>query len=173
MLLDTLKGIANTSAPPMRSKPFMAEQRYEILDHVDPADPADVSAGALLSLMLSCALRGTEATALDLGRLGSNRDDDINAGFVVIREEGLEVTLTRSKTSRSTAIVMPVPAPPRQSRPGGTRHAKWRPSPHGSAPAGGKPCRSPPAIWSLPSLSADVRTVTIKCSLRVAKPPSQ
>jgi integrase len=110
MLLDTLKGIANTSAPPMRSKPLMAEQLYEILDHLDPADPADVRAGALLSLMLSCALRGTEASALDLGRLGSNRDDDINAGFVVIREEGLEVTLTRSKTSRSTAVVMPVPA---------------------------------------------------------------
>ena len=109
MLLDTLKGIANTSQPPMKSKPFMATQLSEVLDHLDPADHGDVRAGALLSLMLSCALRGTEATALDLGRLGNNRDDDINAGFVVVRDEGLEVTLTRSKTSRSKPVVMPVP----------------------------------------------------------------
>jgi integrase len=110
MLLDTLKGIANTSEPPTKSKPLMAAQLYDILDHLNPADPADVRAGALLSLMLACALRGTEATALDLGRLGSGREKDTNAGFLVVREEGLEVTLTRTKTSRATAVVMPVPA---------------------------------------------------------------
>jgi integrase len=109
MLLDTLKGIAKTSPPPLQSKPLMAAQLHEILDHLDPADPADVRAGALLSLMLACALRGTEAVCLDLARLGKDRDDDINAGFVVIRAEGLEVTLTRSKTSPAEPKVMPVP----------------------------------------------------------------
>lgn len=109
MLLDTLKGIAKTSPPPLQSRPLMAPMLHEILDHLDPMDPAAVRSGALLSLMLSCALRGAEAVCLDLGRLGKDRDDDINAGFVFVRPEGLEVTLTRSKTSPTGPVVMPVP----------------------------------------------------------------
>jgi site-specific recombinase XerC len=110
MLLDTLKGIANTNPAKTKSAPLMAPMLHEILDHLDPTNPGDVRSGALLSLMLACALRGREATCLDLGRLGNNRDDDINAGYVVVRHEGLEVVLTRSKTSPSEAVVMPVPA---------------------------------------------------------------
>jgi integrase len=111
MLLDTLKGIAKTSAPPMRSKPLMAAMLHEILDHLEMQAPdlAAVRAGALLSLMLACAMRGAEVAALDVGRLGGNRQGDINAGYVVARDEGLEVVLTRSKTSPVDPVVIPVP----------------------------------------------------------------
>ena len=109
MLMDTLKGIANTSPPPMRSKPLMAAMLHEILDHLDAGDLRSVRSGALLSLMLACALRGTEATAIDLGRLGNDRSDDINAGFLVDQDEGLEVVLTKSKTSPNEAVLLPVP----------------------------------------------------------------
>jgi integrase len=119
LLLDTLKGVAKESPPPHKSKPLMVGTLIEILDHLNAVDAAPVRAGGLLTLMTSCSLRAAEACALDWQRLGRDREDDINTGYIAVHPEGLEVVLTRSKTSPTAAVTLPVPA---QSMP---RTVEW------------------------------------------------
>jgi integrase len=108
LLLDTLKGIEAGAGPVQQSKPLMAADLHEILDHLDRDRVADVRAGALLCLLLTCSLRSAEACALDWQRQGDNRERDVNRGFIAEHPKGLEVVLTRTKTSREPQR-LPVP----------------------------------------------------------------
>jgi integrase len=106
LITETWRGICNTKARTevvRKAQPLMAEELRKLLARLRPDAVADLRDAALVALGWAGALRRSELVGLDWQRLGTG------AGFVVVTEHGMTITLMSSKASqdKSEPIVVP------------------------------------------------------------------